>query len=91
MTIGKAATILGYVEQNPARLEMVNNNKVTEEGLLRMIEQMQGESGDYYNDRCLALAFTKFQEAFMWLNRGVMQPRRLTDEEYMSGMNVKED
>ena len=44
--------------------------------MLRQIERHK-ERGTELDQRAIALAFTKIQEAFMWLNRGVFQPQRL--------------
>lgn len=69
--------VAGYKKTQPPHLiALVNENKVLEEKVLRQIERHK-ERGNELDQRAVALAFTKIQEAFMWLNRGVFQPERL--------------
>lgn len=68
----------GYQDQNPLSVARVNEHKEAEERMLRRIEALQ-EDGDC-DPRSLKIAFTKMQEAFMWLNRAVFKPQRLTGD-----------
>lgn len=69
--------VQGYKKTQPPHLiALVNENKVLEEKVLRQIEAHK-QRGAELDQRCVALAFTAIQDAFMWLNRGVFQPERL--------------
>ena len=76
MTEKEPLPVLGYTSQSQANIDLVNENKVLEEQCLRQIDMMQGEKFNY-DPRMIALARTKLQESFMWLNRAVFQPKRL--------------
>jgi hypothetical protein len=72
--------VAGYKKTQPAHLiALVNENKLLEEKILRQIERHK-ERGSELDQRAVALAFTAIQDAFMWLNRGVFQPQRLTGD-----------
>lgn len=75
MSEHKGLPVHGYLPQSEDKVEIVNANKVSEELLLRRIEMLD-QSG-LCDRRCLALAKTGIQEAFMWLNRAVFQPARI--------------
>lgn len=69
--------VAGYKKTQPPHLiALVNENKVLEEKILRQIDA-HGARGTELDQRAVALARTKIQEAFMWLNRGVFQPQRI--------------
>lgn len=71
--------VKGYKELTEEKVAIVNEFKNFEEQILRVIEQAQAEvkNGADYDPRWLAIAFTKFQEAFMALNRGIFAPGRV--------------
>lgn len=71
--------VKGYKELTDERVAIVNEFKVFEEQMLRVIEQAQAEAkaGAEFDTRWLSIAFTKFQEAFMALNRGIFAPGRV--------------
>lgn len=72
--------VAGYKKSQPPHLiALVNENKRLEEMVLRQIEAHKAR-GSELDQRCVALAFTAIQDAFMWLNRGVFQPERLTGD-----------
>lgn len=72
--------VAGYKKTQPPHLiALVNENKLLEEKILRQIERHK-ERGSELDQRAVALAFTAIQDAFMWLNRGVFQPQRLTGD-----------
>jgi hypothetical protein len=59
---------------------LVNNNKLVEELVQRQIDlHLYNRDSSDIDQRMVALARTKAQEAFMWLNRAVFQPERLYD------------
>lgn len=72
--------VAGYKKTQPPHLiALVNENKRLEEIVLRQIEAHKARGAEL-DQRCVALAFTAIQDAFMWLNRGVFQPERLTGD-----------
>lgn len=75
MPMHEGLPVAGYQPQAESRVILVNENKATEEKLLRLIESLQmGGTGD---PRCLALAKTHLETGFMWLNRAIFQPGRV--------------
>jgi hypothetical protein len=80
--------VKGYQPQSDAKVAVVNANKELEERCLRQIDAMSRHNMDMdqqglgksaqYDPRMMALARTGIQEAFMWLNRAVFQPGRVT-------------
>ncbi len=77
----KPLPVPGYTPQTAANLALVARNKFHEERILRLIESYAAstvEGKKVFDARCLALARTHIEDAFMWLNRGIMQPRRVT-------------
>ena len=67
--------IKGYREQTAEALNMVNENKVEEEHILRNLDALRGE--DEIEQRWLAIARTHFEQAYMALNRAIMRPERI--------------
>lgn len=65
----------GYQPQNMENVEIVNRNKEMEEHCLRIAEAIRDDGR--FDAQCAQTAFIKLQEAFMWLNRAVFQPKRL--------------
>jgi len=77
MSENKGLPVKGYVNQSDKNVSLVNENKVLEERVLRQIDTIRSGGSDY-DQRMVAIANTKIQEAFMWLNRAVFQPTRIT-------------
>lgn len=75
--------VAGYKPQGHAQVELVNENKRLEERVIRQIEMMGGRAT--FDQRMVALARTKIQEGFMWLNRAVFQPGRVNLPEDEAG------
>lgn len=70
--------VKGYKELTQDKVAIVNQNKLSEEHLLRFIEQAQKEAKERdFDSRWLSIAFTDFQRAFMSLNRGIFNPGRV--------------
>jgi len=65
----------GYTQQGDAAIMMVAENKMLEEMVMRQIDRHAVNTE--VDQRMVALARTKMQEAYMWLNRSVFQPTRL--------------
>lgn len=78
MTEHKGLPVAGYKPQSAENVALVNQNKVMEERVLRQIdEHVRDRDSREIDQRMVALARTKVQEAFMWLNRAVFQPGRI--------------
>jgi hypothetical protein len=65
----------GYKPQDSAAVQRVNNNKVLEETVLRVIDEHFAHGG--CDNRWLHIAQTHIQQGFMALNRAVFQPKRV--------------
>lgn len=68
--------VKGYVAQHPDAIALVNENKTSEEKLLRRMDDM-AKTGKY-DQRWLAIARTQMEQAFMAMNRAVFKPERVT-------------
>jgi hypothetical protein len=66
--------IKGYSAVSTKSANSVNINKQLEEQLLQRIEFLESD----VDKRCLAIAKTELQSAFMWLNRAIFKPQRIT-------------
>jgi hypothetical protein len=78
MTEHEGLPVKGYVPQSDENVALVNENKVLEERVLRQIDRhVRNQDSRNIDQRMVALARTKAQEAFMWLNRSVFQPKRI--------------
>lgn len=70
--------IKGFTDQSAENKALINENKVLEEQVLRQLDKL-ANGGVKFDQRCIALGRTQIQQAFMWINRGIFQPQRLTD------------
>lgn len=75
MTKHSGLPVAGYQPQSAENVALVNENKILEERVLRQIDK-HFDSPEI-DPRMAALARTRIQEAFMWLNRAVFQPKRI--------------
>lgn len=74
--------VAGYRAQPQENVDLVNENKRLEEAVLRQIDKhVRNHGSKDIDQRMVALARTKTQEAFMWLNRAVFQPSRIDLED----------
>ena len=64
----------GYQPQTEASIAMVNVNKILEEHLLRLMDELQGKGADF---RWLAVARTHIEQGFMAWNRAIFKPARI--------------
>ena len=64
----------GYRNQTGENIRLVNENKLAEERLLRLIEQL--ESDGIADRRWLAIARTHIEQGYMALNRAIFKPAR---------------
>ena len=76
MTEHTGLPVSGYVAQSDDKVAVVNVNKSLEERVLRQLDSMRGNIA--YDQRMVSIAFTGIQEAFMWANRAVFQPTRIS-------------
>ena len=67
----------GYKDQTQANIDMVNTNKIDEEHLLRMLDDMYASMDAAYDKRWLSIARTHFEQGYMALNRAIFQPGRV--------------
>ena len=67
--------IAGYRQQPSESIGLVNVNKAQEEEILKVIDSL--EQMDFVDKRWLAIGKTKIQEAYMAINRAILQPKRL--------------
>lgn len=72
----KPMPVAGYIPQPSTKIELVNQNKRTEESILRALDQMQGDAD--FDQRWLAIARTHIEQGFMALNRAIFRPTRVT-------------
>jgi hypothetical protein len=64
----------GYISQPRVAIDRVNANKALEEMILRNMDDARGDDG--VDQRWLAIARTRMEEAFMAYNRAIFQPQR---------------
>lgn len=75
MAMNVGLPVAGYQAQSDDRVSLVNQNKVIEEQVLRIIDGL-GDAG-VGDPRWLAIARTDIEKGFMALNRAVFQPSRI--------------
>ena len=77
MTEHKPLPVEGYKPQSSETVALVNQNKRTEESILRALDEMKGD--DDYDQRWLAIGRTHIEEGFMAINRAIFRPGRVKD------------
>jgi hypothetical protein len=76
MSMTRGLPVAGYTDQPNEAIAQVNENKVAEERILRVIDSLgNGGLGD---PRWLAIARTNIEQGFMALNRAIFRPQRVT-------------
>ena len=70
--------ILGYSDHTERNVMLVNDNKIAEEKLLRLIDTLSLNGVD--DPRWLAIARAHIEQGFMALNRAIFKPVRVTLE-----------
>jgi hypothetical protein len=75
MTVHTGLPVAGYTPQTDTNVELVNRTKQLEERVLRHLDALVTDSN--HDLRMLSIARTKSEEAFMWANRAVSQPKRV--------------
>lgn len=65
----------GYREQTDGNVQLVNKNKIDEEKILRVIDELF--ANNVGEKRWLAIARTHIEQGFMALNRAIFKPERI--------------
>lgn len=79
----KPLEVSGYTEQTRGNVDLVNENKVVEELVLRQVDRhVRNRDSSEIDQAMVQLARRNIQEAFMWLNRAVFQPKRLRNDDF---------
>ena len=79
----KGLPVHGYQVQSKSNVDLVNTNKIHEEKILRIIDELGAM--DNVDKRWLAIAKTDLEKGFMALNRSIFKPSRLQGD-----LNVQE-
>jgi hypothetical protein len=77
MTIDKlrGLPVHGYRDQPESAVELVNIMKLTEEKLLRALDDLSQHGAD---PRWLAIGRNQIEQGFMAINRSIFQPARIS-------------
>ena len=72
--------VAGYTPQSDAKVDLVNRNKVAEERVLRILDELKDRDATFHDidQRWLAIGRTHLEQAFMAINRAVFQPKRVS-------------
>lgn len=76
MTEHTGLPVAGYKPQSDDKVALVNQNKVLEERVLRVLDDLKQRTG--VDQRWLATGRTQLEKAFMSINRAVFQPGRVS-------------
>lgn len=76
MSMSQGLPVHGYQPQSDARVASVNENKISEEVLLRRLDKLTALG--VADPRWAAIAKTHLELAFMAFNRAVFQPSRVS-------------
>lgn len=76
MTEHAGLPVAGYQPQTDEKVQIVNRAKELEERVLRHLDSLSYDVS--FDQRMVSIARTGIQEAFMWANRAVFQPSRIT-------------
>lgn len=73
--------VAGYVSQGSEAVDLVNRNKIAEERVLRILDELASRPD--IDKRWLAMGRSHLEQGFMAINRAVFQPKRvpLPDDE----------
>lgn len=71
----KGLPVHGYQPQSQAAVDIVNAMKETEEGILRILDELQKK--EMIDQRWLAVGRTSLEQAFMAINRSIFKPQRI--------------
>lgn len=65
----------GYTAQTALAVDLVNQNKIAEEDILRMLDEYAKRED--VDKRWLAIGRTHLEQAFMAINRAIFRPQRI--------------
>jgi hypothetical protein len=65
----------GYTTQSDKALALVNDNKISEELILRFLDQLQDSPA--VDKRWLAIGRTHIEQGWMAINRAIFKPQRV--------------
>ncbi|MFC6447170.1 Acb2/Tad1 domain-containing protein [Shinella zoogloeoides] len=71
----KGLPVAGYQPQSEARIVLVNENKMVEEGVLRLLDMLA--TLPEIDQRWLAIGRSHIEQGFMAINRAVFRPGRI--------------
>lgn len=71
--VHKTMPVHGYTDQPSERLALVNANKIAEEQILQVLDELAKKDVD---GRWLAIGRTHIEQGFMAINRAVFKPVR---------------
>lgn len=71
----KGLPVQGYRAQSESNIQLVNENKIAEEKILRTIDSLM--DNPEIDKRWLAIARTHIEQGFMALNRSIFKPERI--------------
>lgn len=74
----KPLPVEGYKPQSGVAIDLVNDNKRMEEGMLRILDHY-GANPDI-DKRWLAIGRTHLEQAFMAINRAIFKPDRIAGD-----------
>lgn len=74
--LAQGLPVAGYRPQTQEAVDRVNANKISEEALLRRLDEMVGDPA--IDQRWLSIARTHIEQGFMALNRSIFQPGRIS-------------
>ena len=72
----KGLPVQGYRAQPESNVQLVNENKVVEEKILRTIDSLMDNPD--IDKRWLSIARTNIEQGFMALNRSIFKPERVS-------------
>lgn len=75
MTDHQPLPVSGYKPQDQHSVDLVNKNKLVEEQVLRILDDLTKEEG--IDNRWLAIGRTHLEQAFMAINRSIFKPNRI--------------
>lgn len=67
--------VAGYVDQPTANVGLVNTNKLVEEAVLRVLDNLA--TLPHVDQRWLAIGRTSIENGWMAVNRSIFQPSRI--------------
>ena len=76
-TMHDGLPVAGYRPQSEGAVDLVNQNKMMEERLLRRLDYLKEGFTDI-DQRWLAIARTHIEEGFMAMNRAIFKPARVS-------------